>query len=181
MAAPLPESGEPPSDQSGQGGGGSDGTAGQGTPEGGAAMAASARPGAEATGAGTGEAVAPNANQPVPRGGPRGVNPDHHNANVTVRDANGTVRQRERLVSGNMTPEEQALGFPKNTLASHTEARAVRSMPPGPGETMTITGQRPPCPTCKGPMNRTAKETGGTIIYRWRENGVTRTWTAGGS
>jgi RHS repeat-associated protein len=59
---------------------------------------------------------------PVKRSGPRGVDPDHHNANVLVRDINGKVVQHERVISGNMTPAEKALGFPKNTLASHTEA-----------------------------------------------------------
>jgi hypothetical protein len=77
-----------------------------------------------------------------------------------------------------MTPAEQALGFPKNTLASHTEARAVTHTPLQPGQSMTITGQRPPCPSCKGYMNRAAEESGATIRYRWRENGVTKIWEA---
>lgn len=78
-----------------------------------------------------------------------------------------------------MTPDERALGFPKNTLASHTEARAIKNIPLQQGESMIITGQRPPCPACKGVMNRAAKESDATIIYRWNENGVQRTWTAG--
>ncbi|MEJ5276037.1 MAG: polymorphic toxin-type HINT domain-containing protein [Thermogemmata sp.] len=114
-------------------------------------------------------------NSPVPRLGSRGVDPAHHNANIMVRDASGRLRHHERIVSGNMTPEEQALGFPRNTLASHTEARAIRNIPLQRGETTIITGQRPPCPTCKGIMNQAARESGATIIYRWRENGVTRT------
>jgi len=118
--------------------------------------------------------------KPIPRTGPRGVDPAHHNANVAVRDANGKLIRHERLVSGNMTEAEQALGFPKNTLASHTEARAVTHTPLSAGQRMTITGQRPPCPSCKGYMNRATQESGATIIYRWRENGVTRTWTANG-
>lgn len=122
--------------------------------------------------------VAPS-NGPVPRLGPHGVDPAHHNANIMVRDASGRLRHHERIVSGNMTPEEQALGFPRNTLASHTAARAIRNIPLQRGETTTITGQRPPCPTCKGVMNQAARDSGATIIYRWRENGVTRTWTAG--
>ena len=114
-----------------------------------------------------------------PPSGPKGVDPAHHNANVMVRDAAGDIKQHQRVVSGNMTPAEQALGFPRNTLASHTEARAITNIPLQAGETMTITGQFPPCPTCKGVMNRAARESGATIIYRWRENGVTVTWTAG--
>jgi len=122
-------------------------------------------------------ASAPEAT-PVPRTGPRGVDPAHHNANVTVRDADGGIISHSRLVSGNMTPEEQALGFPKNTLASHTEARAVKQTALEKGQSMTITGQNAPCPTCKGAMNKAAGETGATIKYQWRDNGRTQTWQA---
>jgi hypothetical protein len=115
----------------------------------------------------------------VPRLGPRGVDPIHHNANIMVRDESGSIRFHERIVSGNMTAEEEALGFPRNTLASHSEARALRTIRLERGETMVITGQSPPCPTCKGAMNQAARSTGATIIYRWREDGVTRNWTAG--
>ncbi|HYD38559.1 MAG TPA: hypothetical protein VEA60_13165, partial [Allosphingosinicella sp.] len=120
----------------------------------------------------------PRGPQPTPRTGPHGVDPNHHNANVMVRDSNGRVVSHDRVVSGNMTVEEQALGFPRNTLASHTEARAVRNTQLRPGDVMTITGQSPPCPSCKGAMNATATETGATIRYRWRQNGRTVTWEA---
>jgi hypothetical protein len=130
---------------------------------------------------GTVTAHAPTTGEVVPRLGPRGLDPAHHNANVMVRDASGQLRNHERLVSGNMTAEEQALGFPRNTLASHTEARAIRNIPVQPGGTMIVTGQRPPCPICKGLMNQAARDRGARFIYRWRENGVTRTWTAGGN
>ena len=112
----------------------------------------------------------------VTRTGPKGINPAHHNANVTVRDANGNITLHTRIVSGNMTPEEQALRFPKNTLASHTEARAVRQIPLEKGQSMTITGQNPPCPSCKGAMNKTAAETGAQLRYQWREAGRTQSW-----
>ncbi|BBL73232.1 hypothetical protein MishRS11D_03300 [Methylomagnum ishizawai] len=115
----------------------------------------------------------------IGRGGPRGVDPFHHNANVTIRDAQGTIIRHERIVSGNMTPVEQALGFPRNTLASHTEARAVRDIPLESGQSMTITGQLPPCPSCKGAMNRAVQESGATIKYQWRQDGQTQTWQAG--
>jgi hypothetical protein len=115
----------------------------------------------------------------VPRTGPKGVDPLHHNANVLVVDAQGNVQLHTRIVSGNMTPAEKALGFPKNTLASHTEARAMKQVPLEAGETITITGQRPPCPSCKGAMNRAVDESGARIIYRWRENGQTQYWEAG--
>ena len=118
---------------------------------------------------------------PIRRTGPVGVDPLHHNANVLVRDAQGNIIGHTRIVSGNMTHAEQALGFPKNTLASHTEARAVTQTPLGQGQSMTITGQRPPCPPCKGAMNRATTESGATIRYRWRENGQTQYWPAGGN
>ncbi|MCP3869275.1 MAG: hypothetical protein GY703_14465 [Gammaproteobacteria bacterium] len=113
--------------------------------------------------------------------GSHGVVPGRHNANVTVRGADGNIVSHERIVSGNMTPAEKALGFPKNTLASHTEARAVTNTALKPGQSMTITGQKPPCPSCKGYMNRAANETGASIRYQWRENGATQRWTAGGN
>ena len=114
----------------------------------------------------------------VTRTGPRGVDPSHHNANITVRDASGNIISHDRVVSGNMTPEEQALGFPQNTLASHTEARAVRGTQLEEDQSMTITGQNPPCPSCKGAMNRAAGESGATIKYQWRQGGKTQTWQA---
>jgi hypothetical protein len=115
---------------------------------------------------------------PVPRSGPKGVDPLHHNANALVRNASGDVVVHQRFVSGNMTPEEQALGFPKNTLASHTEARAVQNVRLKQGDHMTITGQNSPCKLCRGVMRRAAAKSGATIEYRWRENGKSKSWTA---
>lgn len=115
----------------------------------------------------------------VRRTGPQGVVPGRHNANVQIRGADGTLRSHTRLVSGSQTPEELALGFPKGMLASHTEARAVRGAALGAGDRMVITGQLPPCNPCRGVMNQAVRDTGGQIINRWRENGVTRIWTAG--
>jgi len=100
-------------------------------------------------------------------------------ANVTVGEPSGKIREQQRLISGSTTLEEKALRFPYNMWASHTEARAARNIPLQRGETMTITGQYPPCRTCKEAMDLAARESGATIIYRWRENGVTQTWTAG--
>ena len=113
--------------------------------------------------------------QSVPRTGPRGVEEGRHNANVTVRDSEGNIVSHHREVSGNMTAAEKKLGFPQNTLASHTEARAVQT-PMKPGESMTITGQRNPCPSCKGKMNSAAEKTGTKIKYQWREDGKTQRW-----
>jgi hypothetical protein len=99
-------------------------------------------------------------------------------SNVMVKDAQGNVINHERIVSGNMTAEEKALGFPQNTLASHTEARAVRNIPLEQGQRMTITGQKPPCPSCKGYMNRATQESEATVRYQWRQDGKTQRWYA---
>lgn len=101
-----------------------------------------------------------------------------HNVNVTVQEASGAIVSRARIASGNMTAAEKAMGFPKGQLASHTEARAVANTPLQSGQLMTITGQRAPCPSCKGAMNRTANQTGATIKYQWRQDGQTNQWYA---
>ena len=101
-----------------------------------------------------------------------------HTAQVTVHKANGTSTPCGVFQSGNMTPEEKALGFPKNSLATHTEARAATQVPLEPGDHMIIDGQYPPCPSCKGKMNARAGQTGATIQYNWTENGQQKTWVA---
>jgi len=63
-----------------------------------------------------------------------------HTADVVVT-RNGQQVVRETLESGNMTAEEKALGFPRSSLATHTEARAVRQIPLQAGDEMVITGQ----------------------------------------
>ncbi|MCR9161952.1 MAG: RHS repeat-associated core domain-containing protein [Nannocystaceae bacterium] len=98
-----------------------------------------------------------------------------HSASVTVyRD--GNVAAAEEIVSGSMTAAEKALGFPRSSLATHTESRAVRRIPLQKGDTMIIEGSYPPCPSCKGAMNKAARESGATIHYLW-EN---LSWVAGG-
>jgi len=71
--------------------------------------------------------------------------------------------------------DEAALGFPRSSLATHTEARAVR-IPLQAGDTMIIEGQYPPCPSCKGAMNNAARAAGAEIHYLWE--GLS--WIAGG-
>jgi len=120
---------------------------------------------------------------PIRRSGPVGVDEGHHNANVRILNDEGKTIKAERVVSGNMTEDEKALGFPLNTLASHTEARAVRNaenqeLMRVDGNQMVITGQQAPCPSCKGKMNKLSQESGNTIIYQWRENDETKTWRA---
>jgi hypothetical protein len=73
----------------------------------------------------------------------------------------------EAVSSGRMTADEAALGFPQSTLATHTERRAIANYNLQGNETMTIVGTLPPCPSCKGAMNRAAQSTGATIEYAW--------------
>ena len=115
------------------------------------------------------------ASSSVPRTGPKGVVEGRHNANVTVRDSNGNIVSHHREVSGNMTAAEKQLGFPRNSLATHTEVRATQTPVP-PGGSTTITGQRAPCPSCRGVMNQSAKRTGTQIRYQWRKDGMTQKW-----
>jgi RHS repeat-associated protein len=107
----------------------------------------------------------------------KGVVSGRHNANIRILSDGKTV-SKSREVSGNMTAKQKAMGFPKGSLASHTEAKAIRNNRLKAGQEMRITGQLPPCPTCKGVMNKAARETGAKIRYRWRQDGRTHTWEA---
>jgi RHS repeat-associated protein len=109
---------------------------------------------------------------------PFGTGRAPHTATVTVTDSAGNVTFQDGFQSGNMTPEEAALGFPQSTLATHTEARAVSQVPLNPGDSMLIEGQYAPCPTCKGRMNTRAAETGASIKYTWPQNGEVKSWSA---
>jgi len=87
----------------------------------------------------------------------------------------GHIALADTLTSGGMTAEEAALGFPRSSLATHTEARAAR-IPLQNGDTMFLEGRYPPCPSCKGAMNRAAASTGADIYYFWED----RVWTTEG-
>ena len=91
-----------------------------------------------------------------------------HQATVRVTEGGKTVGQRVRIVSGGVTPEQAAeLGDWEASLATHTEAKAVRDIPLKPGQTMRITGQYDPCGPCRAAMQAAANSTGGTIVYWW--------------
>ncbi len=107
-----------------------------------------------------------------------GVVPGKHNANIRLLDEEGRVLRVWREISGEQTPQQRALGFPKDSMSSHTEVKALTRVDLQSGQTMIITGQRAPCPNCKGAMNQAARTTGATIMYQWREGGVTRRWSA---
>lgn len=90
-----------------------------------------------------------------------------HTARVWVTGSSGN--RQFTLHSGDMTAEESALGFPRNSLATHTEARAMRQLEGqlNPGDRVTIRGTLEPCTSCRGAMNRTGRSTGAIIEYRW--------------
>jgi hypothetical protein len=71
-----------------------------------------------------------------------------------------------------MTPEERALGFPRNMLATHTEARAVRQTELRPGDVLEIRGQYDPCGSCQRAMQAAAAASGATIRYWWQGGSV---------
>jgi hypothetical protein len=97
---------------------------------------------------------------------PFGTGRAPHTADVTVtRDGENVFTGS--FTSGNATPEEAALGFPQSSVATHSEARAVRQVPLQAGDQMTINGQYAPCPSCKGAMNKAARTTGANITYTW--------------
>jgi len=104
-----------------------------------------------------------------------------------VFDPTGGVRYQYGLVSGHTIPEEAALGFPNAMMATHTENRSMRmhgaspTVPiPGdpyanshlvqPGDHIVIDGEKPPCPQCKGAMNRAVNELGVNVTYNWGGN-----------
>ena len=95
-----------------------------------------------------------------------------HTANATLFDNNGNIKSQGVWQSGNMTPSEAALGFPKSTLATHTEARITVDLKnlAQPGDKLVINGQYPPCNSCKGKMNKFAKDTGAKVSYHWDDN-----------
>ncbi len=95
-----------------------------------------------------------------------------HSATVILRRGAGEVF-RGQLTSGNMTASEAALGYPRNSLATHTEARAVRRPDLQPGDVMTIDGQYDPCSSCRTAMQTAARWLGITIHYMWSGGSAT--------
>lgn len=87
----------------------------------------------------------------------------------------GQAVSQTTLRSGSMTADEAALGFPRSTLATYTENRAMRSSGLQQGDDILIQGQYPPCSSCKGSMNTRVREQSGSVTYTWPD-GV---WRAG--
>jgi RHS repeat-associated protein len=88
-----------------------------------------------------------------------------HVADYRISRGGKTLREGT-LRSGVKNAEEEAMGFPLGNLASHTERRLMR-LPFKEGDVVELWGSRPPCPACKGAMNRAAREKGAKITYRW--------------
>ena len=106
-----------------------------------------------------------------------------HTATATLFDSDGNVKAQGIWQSGNMTPEEKALGFPQSSLATHTEARITRELDQiaSPGDKLVIDGQYPPCTSCRGKMNKFKLNTGSDVIYTWPdEKGEKNVWSAAG-
>lgn len=98
---------------------------------------------------------------------------------ITITDSSGNLKSSEVFTSGNMTPNEKALGFPKSTLATHTENRAMRESDIAQGDSVLIEGEYPPCKSCKGAMNNKAKDVGADVVYTWPDEfGKVQTWKA---
>jgi hypothetical protein len=92
-----------------------------------------------------------------------------HSATVIRYRPNSAKPWRRQLTSGNATPEEKRL-FPdrfERSLATHTEARAVRIANLKPGDLLVIIGQYNPCEPCQRAMQSAALRSGATIRYSW--------------
>jgi RHS repeat-associated protein len=122
-----------------------------------------------------------------------------HCVDVEVYGPDGKLKDKWNETSGNMTPEEAALGRGYNSqAATHTENRVARSCGASscplikndpyanthrvsPGDTVMIRGTLPPCYRCRGALNRAYRETGANYIYTWPSaSGGTNTWRANG-
>jgi hypothetical protein len=121
--------------------------------------------------------AAPEAPSPPTGGGQFASGKGPNTAWVTVTRGGETIYEGARY-SGNMTAEEKALGFPRSSLATHTEARFLRD-PPVPlqaGDNVNFQGVLAPCPYCKGVMNAAAQQLDISIDYSWAD----ATWSTGG-
>ncbi|MCP2331288.1 Pput_2613-like deaminase [Actinoalloteichus cyanogriseus DSM 43889] len=122
-----------------------------------------------------------------------------HMCDITATAPDGSTRVDVKLESGDMTPEEAALGYPNNSAFTHTEHRFSRmagastgpkvslpgdpfagKYPLSPGDAVAMRGQLPPCSRCKGAMNRMVRELGVSVTYTWDGAKSSGTWKARG-
>jgi Pput_2613-like deaminase len=97
-----------------------------------------------------------------------------HSATTVLRRA-GRVSYGKVNSGGidRMTPEERVLGFPRSTLATHTEPRAIKNAQLRPGDFLEIRGQYDPCSSCRRTMQEAATASRATIRYWWPGGSLT--------
>jgi hypothetical protein len=111
-----------------------------------------------------------NTELPALRGKKGEKRPVPHEATARVTDGQGNVTwpgPKAPFRSGEMTPEQKKLGYPKAGQATHTEIKAINEAPLEVGYTLRITGQYNPCDPCQKAMIR-ASEGGRTVEYWWQ-------------
>jgi hypothetical protein len=67
-------------------------------------------------------------------------------------------------------------GYPQKHIWEHATMKALSQIELEEGDSMTLTGQRPPCIMCKKYMLKKAEQSKAEIIYQWRGNGKTKKW-----
>ncbi|MGV9391137.1 hypothetical protein ACWDQL_18640 [Streptomyces olivaceus] len=116
---------------------------------------------------------------------------------ISVTSSDGST-SNIALESGDMAPEEAALGYPNNSAFMHTGHRFSRmsgastgskvslandpfagKFPLNAGDAVRVQGQLPPCSRCKGAMNRMVNELGVSVTYEWSGAKGAGSWTAG--
>jgi hypothetical protein len=123
-----------------------------------------------------------------------------HFADVTVHNSSGSMVREYSVRSGNYTSAEDALGWPRKMIASHTENRIGRMSggpsiigitpivgdahaglhPVSPGDYVIIHGRNPICGPCQAALNRAADATGATFVYMWEGKGGAMQWWQSG-
>ena len=73
---------------------------------------------------------------------------------------------------------DEASKWIRRHLSLHTEAKAIARYSLKPGQTMKLTGERPPCPSCKKIMKLATKTPDTNIVYQWRQRGELMIWKA---
>ncbi|GKT19639.1 DUF6531 domain-containing protein [Acidovorax sp. SUPP2522] len=99
-----------------------------------------------------------------------------HNLKAKVKGKDGAVKSEQDYVSGGMTEEDKALGYPLCTLVTHTERKALNEGNYSPEDSIEMDGQYAPCSHCKGAMN-TAVNSGKVAGIKYTWDG--KVWEAG--
>jgi len=87
---------------------------------------------------------------------------------LTIKDLNDNIKLTRRIQSGEGDSYARSLPFPQSYLATHTEAKALRELPPLTAtDRIEMQGVYPPCSACKGLMRKLSASSGVTIRYSW--------------